>query len=227
MDRINILLLLAVIIILMVYLKSLFHSNNVKFLNCNNEVKQITTTERPIQRNVFIDLNSNSGSSLLDFFGLNPHGKIRTLLGTDLIENTNWDIYIFASNPVFGEQLFKLKKEIDSMQLNYIHDIKIYNNTIGWNQDGNREIYINETKKNLNCVDVSRIIKKYERSDIIVIKMDKVTEKEIIFDFINKDVLKLIDVILTETNYLMSPIDSIEGLFSKFFHSRDMKVLII
>ena len=226
MYRMNI-LLLVVFIIVMIYLKSLFHSNNVKFLNSNNELKQITTPERPIWRNVFIDLNSNSGSSLLDFFGLNPHGKIRTLLGADLIENTNWDIYIFGSNPIFAEHLLKLKKEIDSIPMNYIHDIKIYNNTIGWNQDGNREIYINGTKSNLNCVDISRIIKKYERSDIIVIKMDKVTEKEIIFDFINKDVLRLIDVMFTETNYLMPQIGSMEELFFKFFHYRDMKVIVI
>jgi FkbM family methyltransferase len=84
----------------------------------------------------------------------------------------------------------------------YLDTINKANNFWGSSLNKNHPDVIksgSNTKVTVKCVDIARIVRKYRESDFLVIKVDiEGAEYDLLFDFLNKAVFKLIDHIAVE-----------------------------
>jgi FkbM family methyltransferase len=189
-------------------------------------------------RNVFIDLGANKGDSVLNFLGLQDvaqGGKLSKLFKKDSIASKDWIIYAFEANPYFNDILNSLSKEIEQK---YPHvSFKLYKETAAWTKNGFIDFYVDTVNNNTDfwgsslnkqhpdskrsggkkvqvaCKDIAEIINQYNERDLIVVKMDiEGAEYDLLLDFMQKDVLRLIDHIAIEFHPFVSPFKGTEDV---------------
>lgn len=138
---------------------------------------------------------------------------------TDLDESISWDVYAFEANPEFNKILTNVKANVSKRN----HTVKMYQETAAWTYDGTIDFYLDTVNKANNfwgssidenhpdvilsgkqkvtvkCVDISRILKKYNQDDVVIVKIDiEGAEYDLLLDFIKKDVTKIIDYLAVE-----------------------------
>ena len=187
---------------------------------------------------VFIDLGANKGDSILNFFGQNEKalgGQLSNLIKLDEVLNRKWIIYAFEANPFFNQVLYEMKTNLES---NYGHTVFLFNQTAAWKSDGLIDFYVDEVnidqsfwgsslfnnhpdviksgkkKVKIRSVDVARIIKQYQKQDLIVLKMDiEGAEYHLLLDFLKKDILPFIDYMTVEYHPGLSVLSQAEDVF--------------
>ena len=78
----------------------------------------------------------------------------------------------------------------------------------------------------MNCLDIAKIIKSYNLTDNIVVKMDvEGAEYALLTDILKKDALRLIDFIAVEFHPQLSPFERPEDVFVKFIEMFGLKFM--
>jgi hypothetical protein len=73
-------------------------------------------------------------------------------------------------------------------------------------------------KQTKPCVDLARLLRKYEQDDFVVVKMDiEGAEFELLLHLIKENVLSLIDILAIEYHKYLSPFKSEYDLLSSIF----------
>jgi FkbM family methyltransferase len=232
-----------------IYLKIKLNEFKSKRLNLNNR-NQISSNETI--KNVFIDLGTNKGNSIYDFFGLLEKSQSSNLNGQNLFENEGedsfilktWDIYAFEANEFYSDQLNEMKNMIESLG----HNVYLYDKTAACTFNGFIDFYLDKKSKYFNyksleknhrdfiksnfkkskvkCVDIAEILKKYQLSDIIIIKMDiEGFEYDLLQDFIVKDVSKIIDFMVVEFHDFVSPFKSSNDVIKSLYALQGVKIM--
>jgi FkbM family methyltransferase len=187
---------------------------------------------------VFIDLGANKGDSIRNFFGQNEKalgGQLSNLIKLKEVLNKKWIIYAIEANPFFDQVLYEMKTNLES---NYGHTVFLFNQTAAWKSDGLIDFYVDEVnidqsfwgsslfnnhpdviksgkkKVKIRSVDVARIIKQYQKQDLIVLKMDiEGAEYHLLLDFLKKDILPFIDYMTVEYHPGLSVLSQAEDVF--------------
>lgn len=193
---------------------------------------------------VFFDLGVNNGDTVLKFFNMNNAGNI----GGDLTygkfgaesESARWIVYGFEANPVFNGILTNITNKLSER-----HSVYMYKETAAWTYDGIIDFYVDTYHKNyhyigsslfkthpdivksklggahkitVDCKHISRIIKRYNVNDLIVVKMDiEGAEYDLLLDFFKHDVFKYIDYIAVEYHKYLSKFATPEDVFLSLF----------
>jgi FkbM family methyltransferase len=136
-------------------------------------------------------------------------------------EKSKWDVYAFESSATFNSNLIRAKITIGKRFSDY-HRIRLFRETAAWIYDGTLGFYLKTvnkksfwrpilsndddlaatnvggiTKMFVRCAEIARIVKLYGENDFLVLKMDvDGAEYKLLADFLDKDVLKLIDVMI-------------------------------
>jgi FkbM family methyltransferase len=232
-----------------IYVKIKLDELKSKRFNLRNEISVNETV-----KNVFIDLGSNKGDSIYNFFGLLEKSQGSNLNGQSLFDNEiedsfilkTWDVYAFEANEFFNEQLNDMKKTIESLG----HTVYLYDKTAACTFNGFIDFYLDiknkyfdyggsSLKKNhrdvvrsgfkkskVRCVDIAEIISKYQPSDIVIVKMDvEGSEYDLLQDFIVKNVSKLIDLMVVEYHDFVSPFKSPNDVFKSLYALQGVKII--
>ena len=205
-----------------------------------------------IKRNIFFDLGANEGDSIANFFGLIPRangGSFKGQIPQDKLSE-KWTVYAIEGNWAFTNKLLAMKTRIEKLG----HEMIVMNGTVGWIYDGFLTFYIDKTEYKPNsvvqlgssakenhleiirsnkvnekhpCVDIAKLLKKYDQDDFIVVKMDiEGSDYDLMLHFIAKNALELIDYIAIEwhwPDYLhLSPYKNIPQLYSMLFKSKNV-----
>ena len=232
-----------------IYLKIKLNEFKSKRLNLQNEISTNDTI-----KNVYIDLGSNKGDSVYNFFGLLEKPEGSNLNGQSLFDNEGedsfilktWDVYAFEANEYFNDQLNEMKNMIESLG----HNVYLYDKTAACTFNGFIDFYLDTkskyfdyggsslkknhrdvvrsgfTKSKVRCVDIAEIINKYKSTDIIIVKMDvEGSEYDLLQDFIVKDVAKLIDFMGVEFHDFVSPFKTPNDVFKSLYSLQGIKII--
>lgn len=217
---------------------------NICFIKLTNvsEDNFIVTQVRSRQKKfIYIDLGSNNGDSILSFFRFKP--RFPELFGGNLTyENfgpeatkAKWSIYGFEANPIFD---YELEQTVSIFKKHTRHKIKVFKHTAAWTYDGMITFYIENVtgfglgssldKKHPDVIksqstgiqvisrDIASMIKNFDLSDFIVIKIDiEGAEYDLIMDFIKKDAIRWVDHFAIEFHKNLNKIDSLEMNLNK------------
>ena len=172
-------------------------------------------------RHVFIDLGANNGDSIKYFINTNSdyNENKEFLKGYGAKNDTKWDIYAVEANPFFNNSLDELGEYCKFLGHNYFlykqsaawiknEKLKFYLDTVnpGYNYWGSSllehhpdVIRSNKTEILVQAIDVADLLKRYEKRDEIVLKIDvEGAEYRILMNLIQKNVLQLVDIIAVE-----------------------------
>jgi hypothetical protein len=99
---------------------------------------------------VYIDLGANTGDSVYNFFGIKTHAsspyKFPKLIDLDFVNQVSWSVYAFEANPVFDNDLYKMKSILNEKG----HKVYLFNRTASWTYDGKIDFYLDLVNKENN-----------------------------------------------------------------------------
>ena len=99
---------------------------------------------------VYIDLGANTGDSVYNFFGIKTHEsspyKFPKLIDLDFVNQVSWSVYAFEANPVFDNDLYKMKSILNEQG----HKVYLFNRTASWTYDGKIDFYLDLVNKENN-----------------------------------------------------------------------------
>jgi hypothetical protein len=90
---------------------------------------------------VYIDLGVGNGDSVYVFFEIKyreSSGKFSKNVSISDIRQHDWIIHAFEANPIFTQNLYRMKERISSLG----HKVHLYNSTAAWIYDGKIDFYL-------------------------------------------------------------------------------------
>lgn len=240
-------LIMILLIAIINHLVKLFMINdfaitNGRLLFETNKVKLDDFLQPSGRRYIFIDLGSNNGDSVYNFF--NEEQKYPKILDSNIVNIVKWEIFAFEANPIFDEPLIKMKTEMEKKK----QVVHLFNRTAAWTYDGYIDFYldtINEkynfygsslkqehpdvrngkSKVNVACVDIGKLVKSFNKNDFVVIKMDiEGAEYDLLTHFILNNVLHMIDFMAIEYHKDVSYFKTPEQVFNYILNSGGIRL---
>lgn len=232
-------ILVALLIGAFLMVLALWNVKSIEKLKTRKTINKMNFTRNTqnVKNYILFDLGSNNGDSILSFFELQP--RFPQFLESSLTNKrfgpkaaaAKWTIYAFEANPKFDSDL---DDTVSRLKQNTKHEIKVFKRTVAWIYDGTIGFYIENAtgfglgssldKKHkdvvksgsvetiVSCRDIAKMIKKLDRNDFIVVKIDiEGAEYELIMDFIKKDAVQWVDHFAIEYHKEMRKFESPEA----------------
>lgn len=174
------------------------------------------------KQNVLIDISSFNDDLISTLFNFNDkndkYKKIRSQIPHDKLKE-QWYIYSIREN---SDENSSNDIKLELAQMN--HKFYYYSETIASTYDG--FTIDNKTKK--PCIDIARLLKQFDETDYVVLKIDvkNGTEYDLLFHIIKENALNLIDHIYIDyKNETVQPFKSFPDFFSKLFRKSKINEL--
>lgn len=190
------------------------------------EPSDLNRTTKFSSKNVFFDLGANRGDTVFKFLD----GQVIDLR---VIGFKKWVFHAFEPNPRFTVELKSMERNVSQN-----HEMHLYHNTAAWTYDGFITFYLDTRSKfsegssflkkhpfanqhrnlTVRCLDVAKMINKYEIKDYVVVKIDiEGAEYDLIMHLIKENAIEKIDYLIIEFHKYLSKFKEPEDVFSSLF----------
>ena len=176
------------------------------------KIQHVTNTQQAYHKHVYFDIGANKGDSIRNFFY--GHKKMSENFLSNYELDKPWIIFAIEPNPVFSEYLNLIRFNLSKFN----NTVNVYSNIMPWIYDGEVELNFNTLDSNFYhlkpkisqedikqsdvkltkrpCLDLARLIKQFQKNDLIVVKLDvKGAEYDILPHLQAQNALNLIDFI--------------------------------